>query len=131
VPIHGHITDILDEFYTDYVQRAADPSHDQQLLDASAAIFLINPARKRFFPRNARLLADDSSGGSSFAYRYVRCATPLCRRHAAASSSCSLAPQQAQRVSLHVLGRQQEVPPQLQCPAMHCLLARCPLARCQ
>jgi hypothetical protein len=40
--------------------------------DASAAVFLINPARKRFFPRDARLIADDSSGGNSFAYHYVR-----------------------------------------------------------
>ena len=28
---------------------------------------------KRFLPRDARLVADDSSGGKSFAYRYVRC----------------------------------------------------------
>jgi hypothetical protein len=40
--------------------------------EASSAIFLINPARKRFFPRDARLIADDSSGANSFAYRYVR-----------------------------------------------------------
>ena len=72
--IHGHITDVLDELYTDYVQRAPDPSLDHHLNDASAAIFLINPARKRFFPRDARLQPDDSSGGNSFSYRYTRCA---------------------------------------------------------
>ena len=45
--------------------------------DASPAIFLINPARKRFFPPGARLLGDDSSGGSSFAYRYIRSPAPV------------------------------------------------------
>ena len=72
ISIHGHVTDVLDEFYTDYVHRAPDSTHDLSLLDASLAVFLVNPARKRFFPRDARLLRDDSSGGSSFAYRYTR-----------------------------------------------------------
>jgi hypothetical protein len=73
VSIHGHVTDVLDELYGEYVHRLADPSQDVQMHDASIAVFLLNPARKRFLPRDARLVADDSSGGKSFAYRYVRC----------------------------------------------------------
>jgi hypothetical protein len=30
VPIHGHVTDVLDELYSDYVHRVADPSIDVQ-----------------------------------------------------------------------------------------------------